>query len=99
MEILIDDLWSASPGKGKRKPRKHLSSEELDRLSIYLKNGEDILEPLQRAIVDAGQWMYEAAAVPEDGDIEDAMEKAAEAFKGNPEMNDDLWVRFFIRGR
>lgn len=91
LEALIDDLWGSSPGKGKRKPSRRLSSQELQYLAMQVKELDDVLEPVRRAIVDASQWMYELAAIPNDDDIKDAMATAREEFEGNPEMNDDLW--------
>lgn len=91
LEGLVDDLWSSSPGKGKRKPRRQLMSEELEYLAGQLKDYNETLEPVQRAIVDAAQWMYELASIPVEHDIRESMEKAAEEFKSNPEMTDDLW--------
>lgn len=89
---LVDDLWTVSV-KGLRKPRVQLSIEELEYLAGRLKNHhhDDDMESVQRPIVDAIQWMYEAAVTPNDGDVESAMEHAEEQFKANPEMYDPLW--------
>ncbi len=94
--VLIHDLWTSSPGKGKRRPRKILSSEELRYLAKKLLENDDVLEPVRRAIVDAGGLMYQMAATPDDADLKMAMERASQEFNDNPEMSDDLWDPFLL---
>lgn len=89
LEGLIDDIASVPP-KGKKKSKLDFSSEELKYLAQQLKNGNDKLEATQQMITDAGTWMYEASAIPNDGDIEEAMEKATEDFLEET-FSEDLW--------
>jgi hypothetical protein len=90
---LIDDIASV-PQKGKKKSKLDFDSEELRYLAEQLKEGNDQLQETQRMIVDAAQWMYEAAAIPTDGDIQDAMEKVKEDFISYEQLEEeDIWEK------
>jgi hypothetical protein len=90
LEGLIDDI-SHVPQKGKKKSKLDFSSEELRYLAEQLKEGNDKLEEPKRLIVDAATWMYEAAAIPNDSDIESAIEKATEDLISYAEFQEDIW--------
>lgn len=86
---LIDEIASVPP-KGKRKSKLDFSSEELEYLARQLSEQNEKLETTRQMITDAATWMYEAAVVPHDGDIEEAMEKAREDFLEET-FSEDLW--------
>jgi hypothetical protein len=90
LEPLIDDLSEAKNEKG-RSPRRKLTSEEVEWLAVQVKEGNGALEETKQAITDALNWMYEAAALPSDSDIEEAMEKAAQTVVEEFSLDVDLW--------
>lgn len=91
LELYIDDLWESKNARG-RKPRRKLTAGELRWLAEQLKDGDEILEEgIRQPIIDAMAWMYEIAAMPERGDIQDAMESAEESLIDSFGLQEDLW--------
>jgi len=88
LEGLIEDII-AVPKKGKKKSKINFTPEQLEYLARELKDRSDKLEQTQRMITDAATWMYEAAAIPSDKDVEYAMERAKEDFTEN--QGNDLY--------
>lgn len=80
LEDLVDDIASV-PQNGKKKSKLKLDSDQIEYLAEQLKERNDQLEITQRMIVDTATWMYEAAAIPNNSDVEEAMEKAKEDFE------------------
>ncbi len=90
LETYVYDL---SDAKGKRggKPRWKFSSDEIEWLAKQVKENPDLVEETRNAIVDAMTWMYEAAYMPQKGDIQEAMESAVETLIDDYPLNHDLW--------
>ena len=51
----------------------------------------DSLEPLKQLIIDALTWMYEAAYMPHDSDLEWALEQAQESAIDSVELDEEVW--------
>ncbi len=64
--------------KGRKVQKLNVSSDELGYLVHRLREGDDRLETARQMITDTLNWMYEAAAMPSDSDVEYAMEQVSE---------------------
>lgn len=90
VERYVGDLATARDSKG-RKPRRKFSPSEIRWTSEQVKDGNKLVENTHYAIVDALTWMYEAAYMPNKGDIEHAMDQAKESVTNNFSLNLHLW--------
>lgn len=76
--------------KGKKAPRK-FSSEQIQWIAEQFRGRRELVEETRNAIIDAMTWMYEAAYLPEKGDIEEAMERAVGVLIYDYPLSHDLW--------
>jgi hypothetical protein len=86
IERYLNDI-AETPAKLKRRKllKLDLSHDQLRYLRHQLREADDRLDEPRRMITDALQWMYEAAWIPSDGDIEYAMKQVSEEI-----MADDM---------
>lgn len=96
-ERYVDDLATYRT-KGKKAPKK-FSSEEIEWIAKRVKAGDIRVESVGYAIRDALTWMYEAAYLPQEGDVADAKDQAAENVLGNFSLNLDLWEPVLLLGQ
>lgn len=90
LEGLIGDIAEVPP-KGKKKSKLNFNSDELRYLAEQLKDQSDQLEETRRIITDAATDMYEVAAIPNDGDVEWAMENATKDLIGYAKFQENIW--------
>jgi hypothetical protein len=86
-EPLVADVAEAGLTK---KERARLKPEDFERICERMKEEPDLLESLHLAILDASQWMWEEAYIPDDGEIREAMELAEDDFTEDLEWR-DVW--------
>lgn len=84
---LVLDLIHASMTK---KEEKAITDEDLEKISEQLEEDWHSLEETKNAIQDAHYWAWEVAYMPEDGDIQYAMEKDKD-FWGEDIRPNDYW--------
>lgn len=89
LERYVNDLATYRT-KGKKAPRK-FSSEEIEWIAKLVEDGDGRVDQTNQAILDALAWMYEAAYLPDKGDIEGAMERAEDNVSKYFDVNLDLW--------
>lgn len=90
LEQYVDDLATYRT-KGKKAPRK-FTSEQIEWIAERVKAQDTRVEAVNYAIMDALTWMYEAAYMPQKGDILDAMEKAVEILIDDYPLRVDIWA-------
>lgn len=94
IELVEDMFGRAKTGPLEWSPRKFaLSEEDCDIIWEELKEGglTGKLETTWQSILDAMQWTWEEAYTPDNGDIRDAMERAAEAVADEYNLDTSPW--------
>lgn len=90
LETYVNDLTMAR-GKRGAKPRRRFTSEEIEWLAQKVKEGDPLVEETRHAIQDAMTWMYEAAYMPNQSDVDDSMEDAGKSVINDLEIRKDIW--------
>jgi hypothetical protein len=93
IRLVEDMLGRAKQGPLEWSPRTFvLSDEEYDLILEEIKDySSDLLETARESIVDALQWMWEVAYMPDDGDIELAVEETDETMADTHGIDESLW--------
>lgn len=77
---LLDNIVTKAPQARKRwGPREELEHESLEAVAEAVKAAEPELDTVRQIILDTLTWAWEEAYMPDDGDIEGAMDDAAES--------------------
>lgn len=93
LELVSDMFGRAKPGPLEWSPiRFEITEEDYDLIWEELQPGTTTkLESTKLAIIDALQWMWEEAYMPDDGDIELAIERTAETMLDTHGIDTSLW--------